>query len=107
MHGDEPMLKIGHTASYESSPYARGWTCSHIYKQIQEHIYPVRTGMNLDGSGKTDGSVHLPRMHGDEPWIGFHPVLLVRSAPYARGWTDETGGDEASKGIRPVYTGIA
>lgn len=106
MYGDEPMLKIGHTASYESSPYARGWTCSHIYKQIQEHIYPVRTGMNLDGSGKTDGSVHLPRMHGDEPWIGFHPVLLVRSAPYARGWTGGEQLMDIKKYICPVRTGM-
>ncbi len=85
MYGDEPMLKIGHTASYESSPYARGWTCSHIYKQIQEHIYPVRTGMNLDGSGKTDGSVHLPRMHGDEPILGIAIPDKTLSAPYTRG----------------------
>ena len=41
--------------------------------------------MNLDGSGKTDGSVHLPRMHGDEPILGIAIPDKTLSAPYAQG----------------------
>ena len=106
MRGDPPKTHRRYAYHRESTPHARGSTCSSAHSWASLSVYPACAGIHLNSYRPKARIICLPRMRGDPPGGGLHLAVFDGSTPHARGSTPCPGSLDLLQGVYPACAGI-
>ena len=104
--GDGPSARPRTARGSTDSPHARGWTSIRDDEPGLAPGFPARAGMDRGRGRPRRGGRRIPRTRGDGPlWMGA-PRHHPKDSPHARGWTENTPGQDVHESGFPARAGM-
>ena len=106
MRGDRPCFILVHHSRTWFTPHARGSTPRESFHHEPAPVYPACAGIDPPARRYHLGSLCLPRMRGDRPYMYPSSVKRITFTPHARGSTVKPDLRELPGPVYPACAGI-